>query len=126
VNASRQSAQRYHCPCDHTFQVFGGGRHRRFYELDDLGWVDPLMTKLPLLPASAAHHAWPSIAGDQMAGSTPIEDLRAEARYHRERYDIYRAKMYGLRATNMTRLRELERAHQGAEARLRGAQQERA
>jgi hypothetical protein len=56
-------------------------------------------------------------------GPARIEDLRAEARYRRERLDLYRAKMYGLRATNMTRLRELERAHAGAEARLRRAEQ---
>jgi hypothetical protein len=61
-----------------------------------------------------------------MAGSPRIEDLRADARYHRERYDLYRAKMYGLRPTTMTRLRKLERAHPGAEGRLRRAQQERA
>jgi hypothetical protein len=30
-----------------------------------------------------------------MADSARIEKLRAEARYHRERYDLYRAKMYG-------------------------------
>jgi len=59
-----------------------------------------------------------------MSGSARIEDLRAEARYHRERYDLYRAKMYGARPTTMARLRELERAHHGAEARLRRAQQE--
>jgi hypothetical protein len=61
-----------------------------------------------------------------MAGPAEIEDLRAEARYRRERYDLYRAKMYGPRPTTMARLRELERAHQGAEARLRRVQQERA
>jgi hypothetical protein len=60
-----------------------------------------------------------------MAGSPRIEDLRAEARYARERLDLYRAKMYGLRPTTMTRLRELERIHHGADARLRRAQQER-
>jgi hypothetical protein len=60
-----------------------------------------------------------------MPGSERIEDLQAEARYHRERYDLYRAKMYGARPTTMARLRELERAHYGAEARLRRAQQER-
>jgi hypothetical protein len=54
-----------------------------------------------------------------------IEELREEARYRRERYDLYRAKMYGLRRTSMTRLGELERASQGAEARLRRAEQER-
>jgi len=61
-----------------------------------------------------------------MAGSPRIEDLQAEARYHRARYDLYRAKMYGQRPTTMGRLRELERAHQGADARLRAAEQERA
>jgi hypothetical protein len=59
-----------------------------------------------------------------MTGSRRIEDLRAEARYARERYDLYRAKMYGLRPTTITRLRELERMHEGADARLRRAQQE--
>jgi hypothetical protein len=49
-----------------------------------------------------------------------------EARYRRERYDLYRAKMYGPRPTTVARLRELERAHQGADARLRRAQQEQA
>lgn len=58
-----------------------------------------------------------------MAGSVRIEELEAEARYHRERYDLYRAKMYGLRATSPARLRELERACQAAEARLRDARQ---
>jgi len=61
-----------------------------------------------------------------MAGAARIEDLRAEARYHRERYDLYRAKMYAQRPTTIGRLRELERAHRGAEARLRRAEQERA
>jgi hypothetical protein len=61
-----------------------------------------------------------------MAGSPRIEYLRAEARYHRERLDLYRAKMYGLRPTTMTRLRELERIHRGAKARLREAEQVRA
>ena len=59
-----------------------------------------------------------------MAGPARIEELRAEARYHRERYELYRAKVYGPRPTSMARLRELERAHRGAEARLRHAQRE--
>jgi hypothetical protein len=61
-----------------------------------------------------------------MAGPARIEDLRVEARYNRERHELYRAKMYGLRPTSMARLRELERARQGAEARLRRAEQEQA
>jgi hypothetical protein len=48
-----------------------------------------------------------------------LEDLRAEARYARERYDLYRAKAYGPRPTRPGRLRELERIALGAAARLR-------
>jgi hypothetical protein len=59
-----------------------------------------------------------------MTDSQRMEQLRAEARYARERYDLYRAKMYGLHPTSINRLRELERIHQGADARLRRAQQE--
>lgn len=61
-----------------------------------------------------------------MSASDRIEALAAEARYARERRDLYRAKMYGHRPTTMSRLRELERIHQGAEARLRAAKLERA
>ena len=55
--------------------------------------------------------------------SPSIEALEAEARYARERYDLYRAKTYGPRATSPARLRELQRIHEGAEARLRRARQ---
>jgi hypothetical protein len=58
-----------------------------------------------------------------MPGASSVEELLAEARYHRHRYDLYKARMYGSRPTRMTRLRELERTMQGAEARLRRAQQ---
>jgi hypothetical protein len=50
-----------------------------------------------------------------------IEDLAAEARYARERADLYRAKTYGPRPTSPGRMRELERVAQGAEERLRRA-----
>jgi hypothetical protein len=47
-----------------------------------------------------------------------IEDLRNEARYWRERHDLYLAKTRGPRATRPGRLKELERTAQAAEARL--------
>jgi len=53
-----------------------------------------------------------------------LDDLRAQARYARERYQLYKAKAYGQRATSPARLRELERACEQAEARLRAAEAE--
>jgi hypothetical protein len=53
--------------------------------------------------------------------SPDMHDLLAEARYHRERYQLYKAKQYGPRLTSPTRLRELERASRSADTRLRMA-----
>jgi hypothetical protein len=59
-----------------------------------------------------------------MVGLRQLEELKAEARYHRERYDLYKAKAYGPRLTSASRLRELERRHRSAESRLRAAERE--
>jgi hypothetical protein len=53
-----------------------------------------------------------------------LEDLRVQARYHRERRDLYRAKMHGGRTTSPARLRELERTLAFADSRLRRAERE--
>ncbi len=53
--------------------------------------------------------------------SDPLELLRAEARYHRQRHDLYRAKMYGPTPTSESRLRELQRSCESAELRLAAA-----
>jgi hypothetical protein len=53
-----------------------------------------------------------------------LDDLRAQARYARERYELYKAKAYGPRLTSPARLRELQRAHEQATARLRAAEAE--
>ena len=50
------------------------------------------------------------------------ERLRDEARYRRERLELYRARLYGRRAASQGKLRELERASDGAAARLRRAE----
>jgi hypothetical protein len=50
-----------------------------------------------------------------------LEELAAEARYARERYDLYRAKAYGPRPTSDARMRELERLCSSAEERLAAA-----
>lgn len=59
-----------------------------------------------------------------MIGLRLLEELEAEARYHRERFDLYKAKAYGPKLTSDARLKELERRHQGAESRLRRARTE--
>lgn len=48
--------------------------------------------------------------------------LRAEARYHRERLDLYRARRYGGRPGSQGRLHELQRNSDLAAARLKKAE----
>lgn len=55
-----------------------------------------------------------------------MEEIQNEARYHRERFDLYKAKIHGPQPTSLQRLRELERRHRGADTRLRSATQENA
>jgi hypothetical protein len=60
----------------------------------------------PLRPGTSAAH---------------LDELQAEARYARERYDLYKAKAYGPRLTSPARMRELEREASRTEANLRAA-----
>jgi hypothetical protein len=56
------------------------------------------------------------------AASEPdLTDLEDQARYHRDRAALYRARMHGPRPTSVARLEELERASATAEERLRTA-----
>jgi hypothetical protein len=55
-----------------------------------------------------------------------LDELRDDARYHRERRDLYRAKMHGPRPTSPVHLKELERASALSAARLRRAEREQA
>jgi hypothetical protein len=50
-----------------------------------------------------------------------LEEIEAEARYHRERLALYRARMYGSEPTSAVRLRKLEQASDQADQRLRHA-----
>ena len=59
---------------------------------------------------------------DPQRSNPHLEDLRAQARYARERRDLYRAKTHGPRATTPGRLRELERIAEVAEERLKRAE----
>lgn len=51
-----------------------------------------------------------------------VADLVAEARHARERYELYRARVYGPSLTSLARLRELEQVSRLAERRLRTVQ----
>jgi hypothetical protein len=54
-----------------------------------------------------------------------LEQLGAEARYHRQRLDLYRARLYGGRALSRARLEEFVRAADAADARFRQARETR-
>jgi hypothetical protein len=61
-------------------------------------------------------------AGDPEARRRADADLaivEAEARYHRERLALYRARVLSAKPTSLGRLRELERKAADAETRLR-------
>jgi hypothetical protein len=53
--------------------------------------------------------------------SARLDQLRTEADYHRQRLDLYRAKLYAGRAVSMERLKEYQRASDNAAARLQAA-----
>ena len=53
-----------------------------------------------------------------------VDELKLDARYHRDRRDLYRAKMYGPRPASLVQLKELERACVLSESLLRRAEQE--
>lgn len=59
-----------------------------------------------------------------MTSSGQIEELAAEARYHRERLQLYRARFHGPRPATVIRLLELERLSEYADRRLRRAKRE--
>lgn len=66
---------------------------------------------------------WASAATEQH-GEQRIEALREDARYRRERLALYRARLYGGRPLDASKLRELERSSDGAAARLRQAERQ--
>ncbi|MGH2870421.1 MAG: hypothetical protein ACRDNK_22990 [Solirubrobacteraceae bacterium] len=53
-----------------------------------------------------------------------MNELEAQARFARQRYDLYKARAYGERPTSPARLRELERECTRAETAWRFAKQE--
>ena len=68
--------------------------------------------------ANSAEEAQLTSQGPSKGSTLPLAELEAEARYARERYELYRARAYGPRLTSAVRLRELERRSKLAESRL--------
>jgi hypothetical protein len=74
-------------------------------------------------PSEAAPAPAPAPAEPAALPAEDLEQLEAEARYHRERYELYHARVVSgsNRATSPTRLRELEHTATAAEERLANA-----
>ena len=70
----------------------------------------------PAVAETPAEPRAPSTGQSVDAGQ--LELLDAEARYHRDRLALYRAREYAGKPTTTMRLRELERTAAAAEARL--------
>jgi hypothetical protein len=47
-----------------------------------------------------------------------LKELEAEARYHRDRLALYRARVFSAKPSSAARLRELQRISTAADARL--------
>ena len=80
----------------------------------DLDGPPPLKTKI--------QHSRLDLVDASRDERNELERLRDEARYRRERLELYRARLYGGRAVSQGKLREYQRASEGATARLRRAE----
>jgi hypothetical protein len=80
----------------------------------DLDGPPPMKTKI--------HHSPLDLVDAARDERNELERLHDEARYRRERLELYRARLYGGRAASQGKLRELQRASDGATARLRRAE----
>ena len=65
-----------------------------------------------------------SDAAQARSAAARLGELKAQARFARERYDLYKARAYGPRPTSPARLRELERESTRAEESFRFAKTE--
>lgn len=59
-----------------------------------------------------------------MTSVVHLDELKLDARHHRDRRDLCQAEMYGSRPASLVQLKELERACALSEARLRRAEHE--
>ena len=69
--------------------------------------------------SGTAHEA--SGSANRHRAEPDLSSLEAEARYHRDRLALYRARVLSAKPTSSGRLQELERTAAAADARLRHA-----
>jgi hypothetical protein len=77
----------------------------------------PLRRKTP----AAEPPAPPATRPKPLAAPPDFSDLEFEARYHRDRAALYRARLHSSKPASVGRLEELERAAAAADERLRTA-----
>jgi hypothetical protein len=71
------------------------------------------------MPSSQDDQGAATHARQRDRSAVDVSVVEAEARYHRDRLALYKARVYSGRPTSLTRLRELERTAERAEARAR-------
>ena len=75
----------------------------------------------PLPTPSAPRPATPRAVARAALPAPDLQQLEAQARYHRDRLALYRARVLSAKPASAARLRELQRASAAADARLRHA-----
>ena len=71
------------------------------------------------LPTSSVRRpATPRAVAPAALPAPDMQDLEAQARYHRDRLALYRARVLSAKPASATRLRELEQTSAAADARL--------
>lgn len=88
--------------------------------------LEPRAVVDSIAPTSPATRARATATSSATARSTAarLDELQAQARFARERYDLYKARTYGPRLTSPSRLQELERESERAQASLAFAKSE--
>jgi hypothetical protein len=71
--------------------------------------------------ASVPRPATPRAVASVGLAARDLQELEAQARYHRDRLALYRARVLTAKPASAARLRELQRISEAADARLRHA-----
>ena len=81
----------------------------------------PFLRRRPEPAPEIGPEAGPPLPAPSVTHAPDFTELENQARYHRDRVALYRARMHGSKPTSVARLEELERASIAADERLRTA-----